>query len=164
MTIDKKNKILIEYMRQCPQIDHLYAIFAKVEDGAIMFDPETNETLVTYWIDGRAYKKIVFTIHIFVSYSTNPVSSNELYEHENLLELEDMQKIIKWFKKKSKDREYPDFGQYVQIEEMYTIDEEPVLVAVDSEMSPPISEYSMSFALEYIEDEEAEEQSESPSI
>lgn len=57
MTIDKKNKILIEYMRQCPLIDNLYAIFTKVEDGAMMFEPQTSETLITYWIDGRAYKK-----------------------------------------------------------------------------------------------------------
>ena len=95
MTIDKKNKILIEYMRQCPLIDNLYAIFTKVEDGAMMFEPQTSETLITYWIDGRAYKKIVFTINNYISYSTNPVSSNNIYEHENLLELEDMLDNIK---------------------------------------------------------------------
>lgn len=68
-----------------------------------------------------------------------------------------MQNIIKWFKKQVRLRNYPDFGDNVEIEEMYAVDEEPLLVAVDEEMSPPIAQYSMSFALEYVEDEEEED-------
>lgn len=160
MTIDKKNKILIDYMRQCPQIDHMYAIFAIMEDGTKMFEPDTNETLVATWIDGRKYKKITFTINNYVSYTTNPVSSKEDIEHENLLEIEDMQSIIKWFKNQVRERNFPDFGEFVQIEEMYAIDEEPILVGINEQLSPPLAKYTMQFAIEYVEDEDAEYEAE----
>lgn len=164
MTIDKKNKIIIDYMRQCPQIDHMYAVFAKIEDGTFSFEPQTNDTLVTYWIDGRAYKRIVYTISCYNTYTTNPISSNEYIEHKNLLEIEDMQNIINWFKRQVKERNFPDFGQYIQIEEMYSMTDEPILIGVNDEMSPPIAKYELQFAIEYVEDEDGEYNSEIISI
>lgn len=164
MTKDKKNEILINYMKQNPLIKKMYAVFAKVEDGAFLFDPQTNDNLVKTWIDGREYHRFSFIINNYISYSINPVSSNQDKKHENLLEIEDMQSIINWFQKQVRERNFPDFGDHIQIEEMYCVTTEPVLEGVNDEMSPPIACYRMEFALEYIEDVDAEYEEENNNL
>lgn len=154
-----KNKILINYMRQCPQIDYMYAVFSREEDNAKLFEPVTEDDYIRTFIDGGKLKRASFIISNYVSYTTAPVSSNEEVSHENLLELEEMQEIIDWFKAKAKNREYPEFGDNIQIEDMFSVYDSPNLIGVDDSMSPPIAKYTLGFVIEYIEYETDEQPS-----
>lgn len=145
------NTAMIDFMKQCPAIEYMYEVFSEMEDGTQLFEPTTTDNYITTYIDGRKRKRLDFTISNFVSITTNSNSTTS----ENILEIEEMQEIINWFNLQVKKRNYPNFGDFVEIDEMYSLQAQPNLAGVNYELSPPLAQYTLSFSVEYIEDEDA---------
>lgn len=146
-----KNFVIIEYMKQCPHIENLYSMFSEAEDDTSLIEVESSEAYLSTYIDGRKKKRLEFLVSIFKSINDDTIDS----DNENVRELDEMQKVIYWFNNQRKNLNYPDFGEYVEIDDMKCMQTQPLLVDIQDEDSLSLAHYVIQFQVEYIEDEDA---------
>lgn len=151
--MDKLNTV-INYMRECPEIDRLYINFAEVENNAIAFVPMSTERFVEEYIDGGKLKYFDYTINYFKNYSSIPLpkEADLNYIDSNIENLINVGKIITWVAAQNKARNFPALGEYV--EAIYCLSEQPTIAGYASEGAQPIMKHSIVIRIEYIEYEE----------
>lgn len=146
-----KNYIIIEYMKTCPHIENLYSMFGEAEDEVALIQVDSSEAYITTYIDGRKRKRLQFIVNIFKSINDDTIDS----DNENVRELDEMQNIIYWFNLQRKNRNYPNFGEFVEVDDMICMQTQPMLVDVQEDDSLSLAQYVIQFQVEYIEDEDA---------
>jgi hypothetical protein len=97
--VDKidKNKAVIEWLQNCPQIEStpLYFNFLEAEDNAKQFLTMANEKIVNKpYIDGSVSKRYTFTIQDYRSISFNPLMPTAIAQNENVEDIFDFQGFI----------------------------------------------------------------------
>lgn len=160
MSIDK-NKAVIEYLLQCPDIydSPLYFNLIDAKDNTIQILTQAEDkTLSRPNIDGSVNKKYTFTLITFKSISeleiVKPVGTGtdvEEYPNENIDELQAVQLLIDWILAQEDLKNYPNFGDDCIIDSIDTTTDYPRFDGINTEMTPPLAMYSIAVVIEYLD-------------
>lgn len=149
-----KNQAVIDYLIQCPQIlnSPLYFNFINAKDGTNQFltvgsDRYSNKP----FIDGSVEKIYTFTIITFKSTADIAIVKMEGFPNENLSDMSDIQTLIDWVKEQNDIHNYPDFGEYCNIDSIIPTTDNPNFDGIDEQVSPPLAVYSISIEIRYID-------------
>lgn len=149
-----KNKQMLEYLADCPQIinKELFFNFIKAEDNFKQFvtiaDDKVNQVK---FIDGSVQKRYTFTLLDYRSVLYQSLVKNQYELNENVEEMFDVQGIIDWIDEKNQLQEFPDFGEDCIVESIEALTEAPDLNGVDTSLTPALAKYSISIRVEYID-------------
>lgn len=153
-----KNKAIIDFLSQCQFINDspLFFNFINAKDDNKQIITMANEkSLDRPYIDGSVLKRFTFTIIDFKSVAYNAVIAQPGYSDENVEEFADVQKIIDWISEQADNRNYPDFGENSQIDDMRVLTDSPTLNGVDSNTTPALAKYSFSIQIDYLDTSKA---------
>lgn len=147
-----KNKVMIEFLRNCPVIDKnpLYFNFGNIEDNSYQIVTESNDTSLSQpYIDGSILKRYTFYIDCFKTIAYNKVIKG--YQDENLYDISEVQAILDWVNEQDANKIYPDFGEDCLIDSMQSTTESPDLLSVEDTTTSPIAVYRISIQIDYID-------------
>ncbi|MBP3280151.1 MAG: hypothetical protein J6M44_14470, partial [Butyrivibrio sp.] len=140
-----KNQAVIDFLLTCPAIrdSYLYFNFTQAEDNNKQIITLANEkALHKQFIDGSVEKQYTFTIIDFKAVTPKPVVEGRV--DENVDDMVQVQDIIDWVTEQSDNRNYPDFGEDNEVEDIRALTDNPNLNGIDSTMSPALAKYSIS--------------------
>jgi len=147
-----KNKAVIEYLNQCPQIANnpLFFNFGKVEDNAKqLITTSTNKNVEPKYIDGSVLKQYTFTIIDFRSAIYQALVADQTnYPNENVEDMMDVQGIIEWIKEQDKLKNYPVFGDKNKVERIEALTDTPTFKSIEPN---EIISYNISIRLTYLD-------------
>lgn len=149
-----KNKIIVDYLMECPQIKEnpLFFNFAEAKDNNKQFVTVANDkALDREFLDGSILKRYTFTIIDYRSIIYQAIVTQPGYPNENMEEMVDIQGIIDWITEQERVRNYPDFGNDYKIEEMRAVTDNPNLNGLDTSVSPALAKYSISIQVDYLD-------------
>ena len=135
-----KNKVMIEFLRNCPVIDKnpLYFNFGNIEDNSYQVITDSNDTSLSQpYIDGSILKRYTFYIDCFKTIAYNKVIKG--YQDENLYDISEVQAILDWVNEQDRNKIYPDFGEDCLIDSMQSTTESPDLHSVEDTTTSPIA-------------------------
>lgn len=165
-----KEQAVIDFICNCPEIQAhpLFFNFINAKpDNKQIITSGNDKNIQKPYIDGSVLKRYVFTLIDFrsVSYQaivkvptpepgtteTTTTEPEPQFVNENVEEYIDIQSIIDWINDQEDSRNYPDFGDNCQIEEMKVLTENPVLNGTDTQVKPALAKYSFSIQIDYID-------------
>ncbi len=149
-----KNQAIIDFLIQCDEIkgSSLYFNFINAKDTNKQIITQSNDkSLNQTFIDGSVLKRYTFTVISFMSVAPNPIPKVEGMMDENVRDLVDVQSVIDWVTQQNEERNFPDFGEECEIEEIQALSENPNLDGIDNSTSPPLAKYSLTIRVEYID-------------
>ena len=147
-----KNQAVIDFLLTCPAIrdSYLYFNFTQAEDNNKQIITLANEkALHKQFIDGSVEKQYTFTIIDFKAVTPKPVVEGRV--DENVDDMVQVQDIIDWVTEQSDNRNYPDFGEDNEVEDIRALTDNPNLNGIDSTMSPALAKYSISIQIDYLD-------------
>ena len=150
-----KNKVMIEFLRNCPVIDKnpLYFNFGNIEDNSYQVITDSNDTSLSQpYIDCSILKRYTFYIDCFKTIAYNKVIKG--YQDENLYDISEVQAILDWVNEQDRNKIYPDFGEDCLIDSMQSTTESPDLHSVEDTTTSPIAVYRISIQIDYIDNTE----------
>lgn len=124
-----KNTAMFNWLMQCPNVKHLYALFGDIEDGGkhLYRQPDSVKTQRKY-VDGGRFEQICSDWQLLcfdsVAYNWQPPQNNE-----NLTEYENAQAICDWIEIQRKNKHYPEFNETV--EDIESVPTNPQILGVD---------------------------------
>jgi len=161
MSIDK-NKAVIEYLLQCPDIYNspLYFNLIDAKDNTIqLLTKAEDKTLSRPNIDGSVPKRYTFTLITFKSISdmeiVKPIGSSigtDEYPNENVDELQAVQLLIDWVLEQEDLHNYPNFGEDCVIDKIDTTTDYPRFDGINTEIQPNLAMYSIDVVIEYLDE------------
>lgn len=154
-----KESAIIAFLRECPAIagNPLFFNFINAKPDNKQIVTSGNEKFMQKpYIDGSVAKRYTFTIIDFKSVvyqaivNPSPLDS-ESYHNENVESYIDIQAIIDWVDEQNDARNFPNFGDTCEIEEMRVLTENPVLNGTDTQSKPALAKYSFAIQIDYID-------------
>ena len=133
----------MDWLKQCPNITELYALFGEVEDEAQHYLFTADKTIKKY-LDGSTEKYSDTFVNCFHSANFN---CEDTKDSENLADLSFCQGICDWVKEQGKIKNYPQFDGCM-IHDVYPLPENPQVAGVDVNH---IAKFAISFRTEYLE-------------
>ena len=151
---DKHNSV-IEYLRNCPEIQRhpLFFNFSEREDNNQLFATyaDSIDTIRTY-IDGSRELYYTFSVIVYKSISYIPVVSG--HSDENMEEFIDVQSIANWIEEQNDNYIFPDFGEDCVIDSIETLTNVPLVdtnTTSENEMQPALAQYSLGVRIKYLD-------------
>ena len=149
-----KNQAMINYLITCPTIldSPLYFNFINAKNDTNQFlttssDMYTNKN----YIDGSVGRQYDFTIVTFKSAADIAVVKMEGFENENISDMATIQSLIEWVSEQNDLRNFPDFGEECEVDEILTTSDTPSFDGIDEQVSPPLAVYSITIRVNYID-------------
>lgn len=152
-TVDK-NKAVIDYILQCPQVTNSPLFFnaIKAEDDNKQIVTVANDTNVNKpFIDGSVLKRYTFTVIAFKSVTYNRLVTDGTHSNENVDEMVDVQGIIDWIDEQNDAMNYPDFGNSCNVEEIGATTNIPRTNGIDTTLTPALIKYSVTIQINYLD-------------
>lgn len=149
-----KTKAVIEYLLTCPSIAEspLYFNFVNASDEDKQFVTTSNDKILHKpFIDGSVSKRFTFTIIDYRSVAYQELPKLFISNNENVEEYLDVQAVIDWITAQNDARNFPDFGEDFQIDEIRTTSDNPNLNGVDTNSRPALAKYSISIQIDYLD-------------
>lgn len=149
-----KTQAVINFLIECPQIKSspLYFQFAHAEEDNKQFVTVANDINIQRpYIDGSVLKRYSFTLIDYKSLAYRAIVKDTGYTDENVEEYLQVQDIIDWINTQADNENYPDFGEYYEIDNMKALSDIPNLNGIDTSMKPVIAKYSFSVQIDYID-------------
>lgn len=149
-----KNIAMIKFLLECPTIQEnpLFFNFADEEDGNNHFITE-KDSVKRRFIDGSVQKQYTFSIASYSSVSHNALvkEDEELLINENIENMAKVQAILDWINEQAEARNFPDFGQTCEVDDMETLTTDPDIDGIDTSVNPPIARYSVGVKVSYLD-------------
>ena len=149
-----KNQAIIDFLMDCPQLNNnpLFFNFTEAKDNNKQLLPLANDKVMDRtFIDGSVMKRFTFTLIDYRSVAYQAVVNQAGYANENVEELFDTQGIIDWITEQALNKNYPDFGNTCEIEDMIVLTDNPNLNGVDTSTKPSLAKYSFSIRIDYLD-------------
>lgn len=149
-----KNQAVIDYLITCPAIlnSPLYFNFINAKNDTNQFLTSSSDMYTTRrYIDGSANKIYTFSIITFKSTTDIAVPKVGGYENENVSDMATIQHLIDWIREQEELKNYPNFGDDCEIDEILTTTDNPRFDGVDNQVSPPLAVYSVTIQIRYID-------------
>ena len=153
MPIDKNNAML-QYLLTCEPINGstLYFNFANAKDAITQFITLSNDRNIdTPYIDGSVRKRYALTVMSWLSISDNPIVKVEGFDNENISDIAEVQTLMDWINEQETLKNYPDFGEDIEVEAIRTTSNNPRLDEIDATSSPALARYSFTIQVDYID-------------
>lgn len=151
----EKDNVMLAYILTCPTISEnsLFFNYAEGEDNTSHFITEaTDISTQKPFIDGSVRKQYAFSILVYKSLGYTPVDATDVSTDENLDELSDVQAIIDWITEQGELRNFPDFGDKIEIDEMVCTTDKPVYMGVFADtQGTPVARYSITIRIDYLD-------------
>lgn len=147
-----KNQAVIDFLLECPAIQSspLYFQFINAKDDNKQIVTIGNERLLHRpFIDGSIAKRYTFTVIDFKSITYNAIPKGLNGTNENVEEMFEVQSIIDWVDEQATLRNYPDFGEDCEIDDIRALSDNPNLNGVDTSVQPALAKYSVSIQIDY---------------
>lgn len=162
MAVDKNQKML-EYIMGCSVIAENPLFFNFITEKA-----DSNQFLVTRddtaidkpFIDGSVLKQYTADLLLYKSVAYNPIVLEETDEgfvpsetfiDENMVDMRDGQALIDWILQQNEDSHFPNFGEKCIIESVEPTTNKPTLNGVNSDVAPPLAQYSVGIRVQYLD-------------
>lgn len=150
--VTNKNQIVLEYLKQCPGIKHLFFEYGERSDDAIhLLTSSVEKATRTEYIDGSQPKRLDYTIVWHKALSYMPVMSEPGTPDPAVAELDDVQSIIEWINAQERAHNYPEFGINCPVDRVHCLNDVPQLAGIDTRYNPPLARYSFTVRFEYID-------------
>lgn len=149
-----KNQIMIQFLMGCPEIQQnpLFFNFAEEEEDTNHFITiSDNESTTKNYVDGSMLKQYTFQIISYKSIAHNPLIEADIIADENLEDLASVRAIMDWINEQGENKIFPNFGNGYIIESMQTINTDPSLNGVDTNVNPPLAQYSIAVRVTYFD-------------
>lgn len=149
-----KNQAVIDYLLTCPAIVNspLYFNFINAQNDTNQFLTSTSDMYTTRrYIDGSATKIYIFSIITFKSVADIALPKLDGYESENVSDMATIQQLIDWISEQEELKNYPNFGEDCEVDEILTTTDNPHFDGVDNQVSPPLAVYSVTIQIRYID-------------
>ena len=149
-----KNQAVIDYLISCPAIlnSPLYFNFINAKNDTNQFLTSSSDMYTNKrYIDGSVGRVYTFSIITFKSATDIAVPKVIGYENENISDMATIQNLIDWIKEQEELRNYPNFGEDCEIDEILTTTDNPSFDGIDEQVSPPLAVYSISIQIKYID-------------
>ena len=147
-----KNQAVVDFLLTCPAIkeSYLYFNFTQAEDNNKQIITLANEkSLQKNYIDGTVEKQYTFTLIDFKAMTPKPVVEGRV--DENVDDMLQVQELIDWVTEQNDLKNYPNFGDDCEIDEMRALTDNPNLNGIDSNISPALAKYSVSIQIDYLD-------------
>jgi len=150
-----KDSIMLEYLLTCPSISEnsLFFNYADGEDNTNHFVTEATDVRTHKpYVDGSVEKRYSFMILVYKSLGYTPINPDEVTNDENLDELLEVQAIIDWITEQGELKNFPNFGDKIEVDEMICTTDKPVLMGafVDAQ-GTPMARYSITIQIDYLD-------------
>lgn len=146
---------MLEYLLTCPSISEhsLFFNYAEGEDNTNHFITEATDVRTHQpFIDGSVMKRYSFDIITYKSLGYTEVDTTDVTTDENLDELSEVQTIIDWVTEQGELKNFPDFGEKIEIDEMKCLTDKPVLMGTFTDtMGTPMARYSITIQIDYLD-------------
>jgi len=151
-----KNQAIITFLLDCPIIrdNPLYFNFINAKENNKQIVALANDKAVNKaYIDGCIEKRYSATIVDFKSVAYNQIVKVDPESHvdSNVMDFSEVQDIIDWIVEQADIRNYPNFGEYCEIDDMRVTTENPRLNSVDTQTTPPLAKYSFTIQVDYLD-------------
>lgn len=149
-----KNQAVIDYLITCPAIlnSPLYFNFINAKNDTNQFLTSSSDMYTnTRYIDGSVGKLYIFSIITFKSATDIAIPKIGGYENENMADMAAIQNLIDWIKEQEELKNYPNFGEDCEVDEIFTTTENPRFDGIDEQVSPPLAVYSVTIQIRYID-------------
>lgn len=149
-----KNQAVIDFLLTCPQIQEspLFFNFTEAESESKQIVTEGNDTMLNRtYLNGDILKRYVFTIIDYRSVAYQALINIQGYTNENVEEMLDCQGIIDWVNEQEDVRNYPNFGESCDVEEIKALTLNPSLNGVQNSGSLNLAKYSIAIQIDYID-------------
>lgn len=146
-----KHEAMLTFLQTCPSIrqNPLFFNFGTVENGAHQANMRSDDvSMHKPYIDGTELKRYTFQLDSFKSVAYNPIVPG--LPDENMEDFADVQSLIDWITEQDEAKNYPAFDNCV-IDKMQSLSTKPVLVGVDTTLSPPTAVYRISIQIDYLD-------------
>lgn len=153
MAIDK-NQAVIDFLLTCPQIQEspLFFNFTEADSESKQIVTEGNDTMLNHtYLNGDVLKRYVFTIIDYRSVAYQALINIQGYTNENVEEMLDCQGIIDWVNEQEDIRNYPNFGESCDVQEIKALTLNPSLNGVQNSGSLNLAKYSIAIQIDYID-------------
>lgn len=107
---------------------------------------------ITHYVDGSRSYSITFFINSYKSANTNQLVKNMLSENENISDVLEVSKIIKFVTDMNKKGNYPIFADNITVEKVYCQYKTPATPAFDNSMTPILAKFTIPIVCEVYED------------
>lgn len=149
-----KNQAVIDFLLTCPAIQEspLFFNFTEAESESKQIVTEGNDTrLNRTYLNGDILKRYTFTIIDYRSVAYQALINIQGYTNENVEEMLDCQGIIDWVNEQEDIRNYPNFGDSCDVEEIKALTLNPRLNGVQNSGSLNLAKYSIAIQIDYID-------------
>ena len=149
-----KNQAIINYLLQCPKIagSKLFFNFGQeIDEGKQIVTQGNDKALNKGYIDGSILKQYTFTLYDFRSITDQALFKTLVASNENVEEIMDVQGLIDWITEQNNLRNFPNFGEKCEIDEIKASTENPILNGINASVSPAIAKYSVVITVDYID-------------
>lgn len=153
MRVDK-NQAVIDYLITCPTIQNspLYFNFINAKNNTNQFLTVANDLYTNRnYVDGSVGRRYDFTIITFKSAADIAVPKAVGLENENVSDMATIQSLIDWIREQQDLRNYPNFGDSCEIDEILTTSDTPNFDGINEQVSPPLAVYSVTIQIKYID-------------
>ncbi len=131
----------------------LNAVQAK-ENNLQIITQQIAENQIKKFVDDSKSYPITFNITNFKSASYNPLVKTKPESDENLTDILDVSKIIKFVNKMNEQGIYPEFAENITVENIYCQYNTPSTPVFDGTVSPSLAKFIIPIVCEVYEDAE----------
>lgn len=151
-----KTKATIAFLFTCPEVksNPLFFNFAQADADNGQFNANATDVSINVpFIDGTVRKRYTFTLIFYKMVAHRAIIDGA--DDENLDYVLDVQSILDWINEQGEARNFPDFGNKCNIDNMIALTDQPNLNGVDKSSTPALAKYSISIRIDYIDTSKA---------
>ena len=131
---------------------NLYFNFIEAKNNAKQIITLSNDKNInTPYIDGSVLKQYKATITDFRSLTSNPIVKLPGYANENVLDFADVQTLMNWIEEQNDIKNFPIFGNDIEIDSIRTMTDNPNIDSIDTTISPPLARLSFTVEVVYLD-------------
>lgn len=158
------NKSILDYIYECPVVaeNPMYFCVAeeKNDNNQLLVSREQPRDAIEF-VDGTVERIYRADILMYKSVAYNPIVTEEtsegkrvpsdVYPNENIEDMIDGQTLIDWIEEQNENRHFPNFGEECIIESVETTTNRPILNGINTELEPPLAQYSVGLEITYLD-------------
>ncbi|MCR4622675.1 MAG: hypothetical protein K5663_11400 [Clostridiales bacterium] len=139
----------LAFLKQCPALSGLLGFEAAAGGNIRVLTQGTSAANNRKYIDGSEGRAFDFVIEFYKPLNTLPYIAERGEGNQNLKGVLDVQELISWLDDMRREGTEPDFGDKCVIDDVKSLNNEPVLAWVDTQKTPPIAKYTVTVRVEY---------------
>ena len=148
---DVRYAATLAFLKQCPALSGLLGLNAIAGENVRVLTQGSSRAENRHYIDGSEGRAFDFVIEFYKPLNTLPYIAERGEDNQNLKSVLDVQELSSWRDEQRYEGNAPDFGDQCVVDDVKSMNNEPVLAWVDAQQAPPIAKYTVTVRVEYID-------------